>query len=130
MPVLKNERHEAFAQHYAANLSIRQATQALEVSYRTGVRYYANEEVKQRIVEIAGVTLADLGLKQEMVVEGLIDIALNDDESTQNRLRAYELLGRHLAMFTDKVESGGQGHDEWTKLLLLHMKTDDLYFLR
>ena len=43
----------------------------------------------------------------DYVLKGLREIADDREKKTSDRLRAYELLGRHLAMFTDKTEHGG-----------------------
>ena len=41
----------------------------------------------------------------DLITNGLATIALDENESTRDRIRAYELLGKHLKLFTDKVES-------------------------
>jgi len=42
------------------------------------------------------------------VPEGIRAIAENPDARYSDRLRAYELLGKHLKLFTDKVEQDTQ----------------------
>jgi hypothetical protein len=47
----------------------------------------------------------------ERILQGIKDIADNLDEQTRDRLKAYELLGKYLKLFTDKhavsVAAGG-----------------------
>jgi hypothetical protein len=42
-------------------------------------------------------------LTREFVLEGLMEIA-ETAEVASARVRAYELLGKHLALFTDRLE--------------------------
>ncbi len=52
----------------------------------------------------------------DKIVHRLNAIACNEQEKTSDRIRADELLGRHLGMFTERVEVKGQIDTAVTKL--------------
>ena len=43
--------------------------------------------------------------RSDFVLKRLTDEAMNDDNSDGSRIRALELLGKSVALFTDKVET-------------------------
>jgi len=60
------------------------------------------EAVKDRLSENKNILSAD------EVLEGLSKIARNTNEETKDRIKAYELMGKHHKCFTDKVEHSGE----------------------
>jgi hypothetical protein len=50
------------------------------------------------------------------ISNALNEIAKNEAEKTSDRIRAYELLGKYLGMFTEKHEVKGQIDTAVTKL--------------
>ncbi len=73
----------------------------------------ASELLKDSKVQVRLAELREVAAKQVQertvvtvarVVEGIASIATNPDARDADRLKAWELLGRHLAMFTDRVQ--------------------------
>lgn len=70
----------------------------------TGSRLESNANIKERIEhEIANIFDKNI-ITNEYILENLNSIAING-ENESNRLRAIELLGKHLAMFTDNINN-------------------------
>lgn len=73
------------------------ATLAYELYLKPHIQAYIDERMQKDIITADEILL------------GIKEIAVNVAEKASDRLRAYELLGKHLALFTDKqqVEHGG-----------------------
>ena len=59
--------------------------------------------IKLEVERIEADRRAKLHLNEDQIIEGISSIATNESEQSQARLKAYELLGKTKAMFTDKV---------------------------
>ncbi|NUG10177.1 terminase small subunit [Acinetobacter seifertii] len=123
---LEDERHEKFCQELLANpkFSIAEAGMAAGYKHRQNAwDVYNRPEVKERIARLQEERMIDLRLDQHYVVKNLkniIDRALELDELTP-AIRANELLGKHMNMFTDKVQ-----HEHSGKVDLRNVPDDDL----
>ena len=122
MPVLKNPRHERFAELLASGKT---ATEAYgEAGYTPGrrdaaSRLSANVNIRARLRELQAIAIKKTVLTKEWVLNGLIEIA---ERSMQHKgvmhrgrvvefrfdaagaNRALELLGKELGMFVDRTE--------------------------
>lgn len=75
-------------------------------------------EVSMRIDELIG-KAADVAIVDtSMVLRGLLSEAKNIDEGASHsaRVAAWAHLGKHLGMFTDKLEHSGSVHQEVSNL--------------
>lgn len=135
MPVLRNKRHEHFATLVAQGITQTQAAQTvgyapLSCAQQASVTIRL-PQVAARVAELkAAITAqvaASTGIDKAWVVEKLVENAagalqdqpLYDDEQTEigrtapspaNRAvanRAYELIGKELGMFVERVEHTG-----------------------
>ena len=100
-------RQEAFAREYSVDHNGRQA--AIRAGYSpNGAEVTASQLLTKPKVQEALAThehkhTTALTLTAELVLTGLLDIALNGEREA-NRVRSWELLGKHLALFTDRVD--------------------------
>jgi len=109
MPVLSNQRHEAFAQALAKGKSAADAyvTAGYRASRSAASRLSTNVNIEKRVAELqskaaekAEVTARDviLGLHKEATREG-------EGASHSARVAAWGLLGKYHNLFTDRVEA-------------------------
>ena len=115
------ERQKRFADEYLIDLN---ATRAYKAAYPTvkkdesarkaGSRLLTFVDIQAYISERQQARQERTEITQDMVVRELRDIALasaSDETDSElkyaNKLKALELLGRHLGMFKDKVEVSG-----------------------
>ena len=131
------EKQKRFCDEYLIDLN---ATRAYKAAYPSvkkdstaaaaAVRLLKNVKVQAYIQARIQDRQERTEITQDMVVRELRDIAMAEasDESTSelkyaNKLKALELLGRHLGMFKDKVEVSGLAAEQ-SKLdkLLEHMR--------
>ena len=101
-------RHQAFVHHYLetgngtksailAGYSERSAAAAASRLLRNPEIIGAVEAELARRAEISGIS-------SKFVLEGIRGIAENGEARNADKLRAYELLGKHLRLFADKAE--------------------------
>lgn len=98
-----NDRQEKFCAFYIVNgnatEAAKQAGYSEKTAYSQGQRLLKNVEIQNRVkahVEEAIITADE-------VLRGIKGIAI-DGEREADQLKAYELLGKHLKLFTDKHE--------------------------
>ena len=120
------ERQKRFADEYLIDLN---ATRAYKAAYpsvkkdesarKAGSRLLTFVDVAAYIRERIQARTERTEITQDMVVRELRDIALAEasDESGSalryaNKLKALELLGRHLGMFTERVEVSGLAEEQ------------------
>jgi phage terminase small subunit len=108
--VALNDKRAAFVREYLIDLNATQAAKRAgysdKTAYSQGQRLLKDAEI-QRAVEAGKAERAErASLSAEMVIDGLRSIA-QGEASDSARVRAYELLGKHLGMFTDKTEHSG-----------------------
>jgi phage terminase small subunit len=112
---LENERREKFCQEYIADpkLSITEAGKKAGYEQRQNAwDVYKSQEVQDRIEYLKLQRMEDLRLDQYYVVNNLktiVERAIELDELTP-AIRANELLGKHLGMFSDKVQHTHSGN--------------------
>ncbi|WP_289344710.1 terminase small subunit [Acinetobacter baumannii] len=123
---LEDERHEKFCQAYIANpkLRISEAGEAAGYEHRQNAwSVYKRQDVQDRIAYLNLERMADLRVDQYMVIKNLRDIAeqamAEREFSAANK--ANELLGKHMNMFTDKVQ-----HEHSGKVDIKQLGDDDL----
>lgn len=102
------ERVERFIAEYLrepnATKAAKLAGYSEKTAYSQGQRLLKNVEVKRRIDATHEKATRRAEITVARVVEGIASIATNPDARDADRLKAWELLGRHLAMFTDRVQ--------------------------
>jgi phage terminase small subunit len=113
MPILKNPRHERFAQELAKGKSASEAYELAGFKANDGncIRLKGNERVASRVAELQQRAAARVEVDKQWVLEQLIDNATKakakEDYSPANR--ALELVGKELGMFIDRSERGAPG---------------------
>ena len=103
-----NPRRETFVRHYLESGNATKAAIAAGYSEKSaaaaGSRLLTIPEVKGAI-DGALLRQAELSdISATFVLEGIRAIAENPNARHSDRLRAYELLGKHLRLFTGKAE--------------------------
>lgn len=133
MPILSNSKYELFAQALAQGKSASAAyiLAGYKAHGSNAHRLSKNEQVAARVEEITSEAAAKTGLSVQWVLDGLKlnyeramqEVPVKDakgeptgefkyDGAVANK--ALELIGKHLAMFKDKIEHGGTVHVyEW-----------------
>ncbi|WP_198079318.1 terminase small subunit [Acinetobacter calcoaceticus] len=111
---LEDERHEKFCQEYIADpkLRISDAGQAAGYEHRQNAwSVYKRQDVQDRIAYLNLERMADLRVDQYLVIKNLKDIAEKAMEEGEYSAanKANELLGKHMNMFSDKVEHKHSG---------------------
>ncbi len=110
---IMNDRQKNFVQQYVmdfnATAAAVRAGYSKKIGYSQGSRLLKKAEVQQAIQQKVAERKKNIKVTVESIVEGLAEIALHG-QSESARVRAYELLGKHLNMWTDKVDmtSGGE----------------------
>ena len=105
-----NDKRRAFVREYLIDLNATQAAIRAGYSnrsaYSQGQRLLKDAEIQQAVRTAKEERAHDTGLSAQMVLQGLRGIA-EGEASDSARVRAYELLGKHLGMFTERVEHSG-----------------------
>lgn len=121
MPVLRNPKHELFAQAVAKGVSGTLAYQqagydvADNVACASGARLLAKVNVRSRVEElkerIAERVVARAAMSKLEIIAALEDNATEARASGQHgpANRAYELVGRERGMFVERKEIGAPG---------------------
>lgn len=109
MPKL-TPKQAAFVREYLIDLNATQA--AIRAGYAEGsarvqgTRLLANAAIQAEVQAGRETKAEQAQVSAQMVLDGLRRIA-EGDGSESARVRAYELLGKHLGMFTEKTEHTG-----------------------
>jgi len=109
-------KQERFVAEYLVDLNATAAAKRAgysdKTAYSTGQRLLKNVEIQEAIQARRQELAQKLEITQEQVVGELAAIAFHgaSDEpeaelKVSNKLKALELLGKHLGMFTDKAEA-------------------------
>jgi phage terminase small subunit len=108
-----NDRQKRFIEEYLLDLNAGAA--AIRAGYSENTAYeigYENLRKPQIASEIEK-RMQDRSKKLEWTAEDIMKdlrlIAESKDEQTKDRLKAYELAGKHLKMFTDRIEAEHSG---------------------
>jgi phage terminase small subunit len=101
-------KQERFIAEYLVDLNASQAAIRAGYSARNanveGARLLANVSISQELARQMAAQAARTGYNQERIMRDLADIAGSDDAKIPERLKALELMGKHIGMFRDKVE--------------------------
>ena len=103
------EKQKRFVAEYLIDLNATQAAIRAGYSERTaneqGARLLAHVSVKEALDKERRKRERRTEITADRVLQELADIGFDkESERTTDRLKALELVGKHLAMFTDKVE--------------------------
>ena len=108
-----NDKQRRFVKEYATDLNATQACIRAGYSPRTagaqGSELLKVPKIRELVNKQAQTAADKLGLTHEWVLDQLVETA-KYGEREANRLRALELLGKHLALFTEKIEHSGGTH--------------------
>lgn len=107
-----NAKQRAFTVEYIKDKNATQAAiragYSKKTAYSMGVQLLKKLEIAQAIEELQKAAEARAGITVDKIVERINRIAEDPDTAPRDRLKADELLGKYLGMFTDKVEMKGQ----------------------
>jgi phage terminase small subunit len=115
-----NHKRQRFVEEYLVDLNATQAAVRAGYSPKTAneqaARLLAFDSVKKAVQEAMDKRSEDIGINQKYVLISIKDTIerCKSEESYQPAyvLKGSELLGKHLKMFTDKVEhTGAEGKD-------------------
>lgn len=102
-----NTKQARFADEYLVDMNATQAAIRAGYSEHTAVvqgsRLLTNAEVRAAVDAKTQKVATRLELTAEFVLNGLMHIAANGEREA-NRVRSFELLGKHLALFADRLE--------------------------
>lgn len=123
---LFDDRHEKFCQELIANPKLRIAEAGKQAGYahrQNAWDVYKRPDVQERIEYLKKQRMDDLRLDQYYVVNNLKEIAEKAMEEGEYSAanKANELLGKHLGMFSDKVQHMHSG-----KIDIKQIADDDL----
>lgn len=113
-------KQEAFAIEYLKDKNATQAAIRAGYSKKTAAsiawELLERPDVKQFIGAKQEEALKNATVTVDGIVEQLKEIAANPLSKDSDRIRALELIGKYLGMFTEKVEMKGQIDTAVTKL--------------
>lgn len=101
-------KQRLFVEAYLANPNATEAAIKAGYSKKTAGSVGAENLKKPEIAALLEKRVEDAIITANDVLTGVKEIAVNRGERSSDRLKAYELLGKHLAMWTDKVEQSGK----------------------
>lgn len=115
-----NKKQTAFVVEYVKDHNATQAAIRAGYSQKTA-RGQASDlltkpDIQARVQELEDAAAARSGVTVDKIVQRLNDIASNPEAKDADRIRADELLGKYLGMFTEKVKVDGQIDTSVTKL--------------
>lgn len=115
-----NAKQRAFVAEYMKDKNATQAAIRAGYSEKTarsiGSENLTKPYIAEAIAELEKETQEKCGITAEIIVKRINQIAEDPDTSARDRLKANELLGKHIGMFTDKVELKGQIDTSVSKL--------------
>lgn len=99
-----NEKQKLFAEFYLADSNATQsaikAGYSEKTAYSQGQRLLKNVEIAELLKERVATAI----ITTDEILQDVKSIAKSADKDS-DRLKAYEMLGKHLAMWIDKSES-------------------------
>jgi phage terminase small subunit len=102
-----NAKQDRFAREYVVDYNATQAAiragYSDQSAYSQGQRLLKHAEVSRFVETLKAETDQKLELSREFVISGLMNIAANGRIESA-KVRAFELLGKHLALFNDRLE--------------------------
>ena len=122
--VALTDKQQIFVNEYLIDLNATKAAvragYSEKTAYSIGSENLRKPEIQKAIEKAFNERKARVLVTQDDVVNGLLDEAKNKDEGASHsaRVSAWAHLGKHLGMFTDKVEvSGGLAIDTISALM-------------
>lgn len=109
LPKLKNQKHEIFCKEYLTDLNATQSAIRSGYSKKTagsiGQRLLKNVEIQKRIKELMEDRSKRTEITADKVLEELGVVAFDRNIRCigRDKVKALELLGYHIGMFTEKV---------------------------
>jgi phage terminase small subunit len=107
-----NAKQRAFTVEYMKDKNATQAAiragYSEKTAYSIGVQLLKKLEITQAIAELQKAAEVRAGITVDTIVEDLTGIAKSNTTAPRDKIRAYELLGKYLGMFTERVEMKGQ----------------------
>ena len=115
-------KQELFIQYYMISLNATESAikagykekTAKAIGHENLTKPYLAKEIQERLTQRA----TDNGITADYVLKGIKAIADREGIRENDTLKAYELLGKHLKLFTEKIESENTNHN-------LEIKLDD-----
>lgn len=141
------DRQARFCEEYLIDLNATQAAIRAGYSEKTaneqGARLLANVSVQEKIAELKAERAKRTEMKQDSVIQELAAVARAEVKGVRavDKLKALELLGKHLGMFVERYEVNAaeiekriaeareQGKKEGTQELLEAMPLEALKIL-
>lgn len=113
-------KQRAFTVEYIVDKNATQAAiragYSEKTAYSIGVQLLKKLEIREAIEELEKAAQTKAGITVEKIVARINKIAEDPNAAHRDKLRADELLGKYLGMFTEKVEMKGQIDTAVTKL--------------
>ncbi len=107
-----NAKQKAFITEYMKDKNGTQAAIRAGYSERSAYSQASDllkiPEIMQEIEARQNAAMAAAGITAESVLERINGIAKDPEASDKDKLKANELLGRYLGLFTDKVKVDGR----------------------
>lgn len=107
-----NAKQQAFAEEYLKDKNATQAAKRAgyseKTAYSIGVQLLKKSEIQEFLKEKQEEAAANTTITVTGIVEKLREIASNPLAKDSDRIRALELIGKYLGMFTERVEMKGQ----------------------
>lgn len=98
-----------FIEEYCIDLNATQAAirsgYSKQTAYKIGVENLSKPQIKNEIDKRLKEKSIQNNINADMVLNEIRAIAFNQSNKTNDRLKALELLGKYLKLFTDKVET-------------------------
>lgn len=115
-------KHKCFCEEYLVDLNATQA--AIRAGYKEktarsqGQRLLTNVDIQKYIAELQKKQSERTGITADTVLKELEKIALTDTEiSGKEKIKALELLGRHLGMFSGQTEDSAAAENNLLDIL-------------
>ena len=100
-------KQEQFCLEYMIDLNATQASIRAGYSANganvTGAQNLAKPSIQKKLQELKKKKIRKAIITAEEVLNGLAQITRDEEENTRDRIRAYEMIGKHLGMFPDTV---------------------------
>jgi len=123
-------KQEMFCREYLIDLNATQAAIRAGYSEKTAVVIGCENLIKPNIAvciqELMAKRSKKVGVDAEWVLKGIEELTdqLIKTDDAKAAYKGYELMGRHLKLFTDKVELGGEVKVTQISRKIVEVKSD------
>ena len=105
MLTVKQQRFtEEYVVDYNATAAAKRAGYSPKTAGAIGFENLTKPEIQKALGIVQDKAAEQTALTHQYVLEGLMGIATDHEATQSSRVRAYELLGKHQGMFTDRLE--------------------------